>query len=259
MATAVRTGGAQVAPVLSVMLPVSGGLVDVLASHGQSYIRDVQKELVPRCIAVSGYRWHNSVARPEMIQQLRYLTIRKGGVYVHFDALNARSPPTSDVRALAKKVSQSHAHAARSHQDFVKDAVSKLFEATPEDKKLCFVKEEVFGISDGGPIIGADHPVMAEMLAQPIIGVLFSSIFVSCFVLSKDALITALGSQVISNRKFCSRSRNPKGRGIQRRSRTGRIQASKSSSIFSVRGYCMCCGSCAPACAVRKIVSVFMR
>jgi hypothetical protein len=38
------------------------------------------------------------------------------------------------------------------------------------DIKLFFVKEEVFGIADGGPIIGPDHPVMLEMFAQPIAG-----------------------------------------------------------------------------------------
>ena len=50
--------------------------------------------------------------------------------------------------------------------------VAKLFRATPNDKKLCFVKEEVFGIKDGAPIIGPDHPVMLEMFEQPIAGAL---------------------------------------------------------------------------------------
>jgi hypothetical protein len=45
-------------------------------------------------------------------------------------------------------------------------------ELRPTTKKLCFVKEEVFGITDGGPIIGPDHPVMLEMFAQPITGAL---------------------------------------------------------------------------------------
>jgi hypothetical protein len=40
----------------------------------------------------------------------------------------------------------------------------------PENKILNFVKEEVFGISDGLPIIDKDHPVMVEMFAQDIIG-----------------------------------------------------------------------------------------
>jgi hypothetical protein len=58
------------------------------------------------------------------------------------------------------------------HKVYVREAVVKLFRATPNDKKLCFVKEEVFGITDGGPIIGPDNPVMLEMFAQPITGAL---------------------------------------------------------------------------------------
>jgi hypothetical protein len=66
----------------------------------------------------------------------------------------------------------SHAHATRMHKLYVREAVAKLFRATPNDNKLCFVKEEVFGITDGGPIIGPDHPVMRKMFAQPITGAL---------------------------------------------------------------------------------------
>ncbi len=38
--------------------------------------------------------------------------------------------------------------------------------ATPADKKLCFVKEEVFGIRVGGPIISVDHPVMVDTVVE---------------------------------------------------------------------------------------------
>ncbi len=39
-----------------------------------------------------------------------------------------------------------------------------------DDKKLCFVKEEVFGITDGGQSPMEDHPVFMEMFAVPITG-----------------------------------------------------------------------------------------
>jgi hypothetical protein len=42
----------------------------------------------------------------------------------------------------------------------------------PNDNELYFVKGRVFGVTDGGPIIGPDHPVMREMFAQPITGAL---------------------------------------------------------------------------------------
>ena len=163
---AVRTSPA----VVSAMLPIEGSLLDVLTGNSQSYVRDIQKELVPRSIAVSGYRWHNGVNRGEMIQILRYLTIRKGGVYAHWDALAARSGKYGNVNALATKIAGSHAHAARNHQELIRAKVAKLFQHTPDDKQINFVKEEVFGIPDGNPIIGPEHPVMVEMFAQPIVG-----------------------------------------------------------------------------------------
>ena len=161
--------------VVSVPLPATGGLVDVLLSHGQTYVRDIQKFLVPRVIAHSGYRWHNAANRNEMMQILRTLTIDKGGVYVHWDALAARSAnlKTNNLKFLGSKIAMSHAHATRNHQAYVSRAVARLFLPTPDDKKLSFVNEEVFGIIDGGPIIGMDHPVMREMWALPIAGELY--------------------------------------------------------------------------------------
>ena len=102
-------------PVVSVPLPAQGGLVDVFTAMGQSYLRDIQRDLVPRMIARSGYRWHNAAARSEMIQILRYLTIRKGGVYIHWDAIAARSHNlrANNEKALAIKAAGSHARGLR--------------------------------------------------------------------------------------------------------------------------------------------------
>ncbi len=79
---------------------------------------------------------------------------------MHWDALAARSEKGTDVKALGVKIAASHAHATRMHKVDVREAVAKLFRATPNDNKLCFVKEEVFGIANEGPIIGPDHPAM---------------------------------------------------------------------------------------------------
>ena len=46
----------------------------------------------------------------------------------------------------------------------------------PTTKKLCYVKEEVFEITDGGPIIDTDHPVIKEMFEIPIAGALWCSL-----------------------------------------------------------------------------------
>ncbi len=80
-----------------------------------------------------------------MIQILRYLTIRKEGIYTHWDALNARSARSNSAIALEAQFAKSHAHAAGSHQALVRTAVAKLFQDTPNDKKINFVRD-----SEGG-------------------------------------------------------------------------------------------------------------
>jgi hypothetical protein len=233
------------ASVVSFPLPATGGLVDVFTAHGQTYVRDIQKDLVPRIIAHSGYRWHNAVVRNEMIQILRFLTIRKRGVYIHWDALAARSVglTSNNVSALGRKIAASHAHAARNHQAYVNRAVYKLFQATPDDMKLCFVKEEVFGIADGGPIIGADHPVMTEVFAIPIAGALctysnFRGVLAWCFE-SADRC-PGLAGNFQSKVLFEKKESEALGESSKKLLcfRTGYIQASKRSSIFSVAQPC---------------------
>ena len=106
---------------------------------------------------------------------------------------------------------------------------SKIRQTT---KKLCFVKEEVFGITYGGQSPMEDHPVFMEMFAIPITGALcYSKLLWIIVVESADRC----GWQVISNQRFCLRRRNLKRWEKPRCFRTGCIQASKSSSIFSVR------------------------
>ncbi len=61
-------------------------------------------------------------------------------------------------------------------------------------------KEKAFGITDGGPIIGAEHPVITDMFAIPITVTLCCSQFF-CGLLVLNPLIAALGWQVISNQR----------------------------------------------------------
>ena len=96
-----------------------------------------------------------------------------------------------------------------------------------------FVKEEeVFGITDGGPIIGADHPVMTEVFAIPIVGALctysnFRGVLARCFE-SADRC-PGLAGNFQSKVLFETKGSEKLGET------TGCIQASKRSSIFSVR------------------------
>ena len=65
-----RQKAVATATVSGVPLPVQDSIVEIFTGHNQSYIRDIQKELVPRAIAYLGYRWHNSACRSEMLQIL---------------------------------------------------------------------------------------------------------------------------------------------------------------------------------------------
>jgi hypothetical protein len=159
----------------SVPLPAQGYLFDVLKNNGQHYSRDIQKSLVPRMIA-AGCKWHNSVSSYILIQQLRQLTIEKGGVCVHWDALETRSPGNSNEKAVARTMAQSHAHAARNHRllSLVRFSDCLLIPPTPCPKirSSTSSRKKFFGIRDGLPIIDKDHPVMVEMFAQEILGTL---------------------------------------------------------------------------------------
>ena len=162
----------EAAPAVSkISLPATGNIVDVFTADGQGYIREAQKELTPWLISVAGYRWHNRVSREFAQQILRNVTIRKGGVFAHWDALALRSK--SGVQQLLTKFAASHAHSAGKHQGALRDFIVSLFLPTPEkDIKLRFVKEEVFGIENGAPIMDDDHPAIVEMFNQRIIGAL---------------------------------------------------------------------------------------
>jgi hypothetical protein len=56
--------------------------------------------------------------------------------FVHWDALDARSEKTNNAKVLGGKAAASDAHATRMHKLYVREAVAKLFRATPNDKKL---------------------------------------------------------------------------------------------------------------------------
>jgi hypothetical protein len=121
-----------------VSLPATGNIVDVFTADGQGYIREAQKELTPWLISVAGYRWHNRVSREFAQQILRNVTISKGGVFAHWDALALRSK--SGVQQLLTKFAASHAHSAGKHQGALLDFIASLFLPTPEtDIKLLFV------------------------------------------------------------------------------------------------------------------------
>ncbi len=108
-----------------------------------------------------------------LLRILRYLSIARGGVFAHWDALALQSQKSNNVQVLAVKFSGSHAHAAANHQAHIRDLLKRLFLQTPAgDIKMQFIRDEVFRIEDGAPIMAYDHPAIKEMFEQQFTGVL---------------------------------------------------------------------------------------
>ena len=64
------------------------------------------------------------------------------------------------------KVCQSHGHAVRAHHGMMVSVIASLFSKTV-DPRTIFVKDKVFGVKHGAPILSDDHPVMKHLITPP--------------------------------------------------------------------------------------------
>jgi hypothetical protein len=128
----------------------------------QSNTRRIQECLVIQLISSVGYRWNNG-ASGKGIQLARNIIISKniGGFAEHYERL--REQNTKSERQLLAKLRLSHQHALQNHRVHLRQIISELFEQT-YDSKINFIKQSVFGVDDGAPIIGRDHPVVKGMM-----------------------------------------------------------------------------------------------
>ena len=65
---------------------------------------------------------------------------------------------------LQTAVCNSQAYAARSFREGIQYLVAELFNQST-DEAVNYVKQTVFGVSNGNPILSDDHPVVVAMLA----------------------------------------------------------------------------------------------
>ena len=63
---------------------------------------------------------------------------------------------------ILRRITRSSQHAARQHSENVGELVARLFAQTT-DLEMDYVKESVFGVSGGPPIMAKDHPAMQEL------------------------------------------------------------------------------------------------
>ena len=81
----------------------------------------------------------------------------------------------------------SHGHAARAHCAMVANWIGRLFHKTA-DPRTNFVKEHVFGVKDGAPILAQDHPVMKQVAHRR------ASAFICLNALLVDSLLAAFAN-----------------------------------------------------------------
>ena len=140
----------------------------------------IQNTIVAHTVSVQGYRWHHAVHRSVMHAIVRASTIAMGGKFVHWDALDARSPDSGKSEKLLVNLSNSHFHAHQQHRDIVRRCVADLFKTTAE-KEINAVKWIVFGTEAGmsilrdpgvitGEVVGldSDHPVITALSKVPL-------------------------------------------------------------------------------------------
>ena len=145
-----------------------------------SYTRIIQNLIVPQTVSVQGFRWHHAVKRSVMHAVVRDRTIAMGGKFVHWDALDARSPDSGKSEKLVVKLGNSHFHAHQQHRDVLRRCVAALFETSTENE-INAVKFIVFSVDQGVPILqdpavitGAlvgmdtDHPVITALSKVPL-------------------------------------------------------------------------------------------
>ena len=145
-----------------------------------SYTRIIQNLIVPQTVSVQGFRWHHAVKRSVMHAVVRDRTIAMGGKFVHWDALDARSPDSGKSEKLVVRLGNSHFHAHQQHRDIVRRCVADLFKTTAE-KEINAVKWIVFGTEAGmsilrdpgvitGEVVGldSDHPVITALSKVPL-------------------------------------------------------------------------------------------
>jgi hypothetical protein len=154
-------------------------LVVILKSGSNT--RQIQESLVVRLISFVGHRWNNATSAGVACQMVRDIIRSKdiGGYGAIYDSLRSQDPKAE--KKLMKQLRDSHQHALRNHRDNLRAIISRLFVKT-KDPKINFIKSSVFGVPDGAPIIGLDHPVVEGMMRsmRGKIHFLYIFSFVSC-------------------------------------------------------------------------------
>ena len=131
----------------------------------QGFIRKVSPLAIPELIARLGIRWYAGSNKGQAASVVRTLVISDDihGMASNYDALQQRCP-TAETAAVARLL-RSGQHATRQHREKIASIVQSLFHETT-DADLNYVKETVFGVQNGAPIMAGDHPAILALFEQ---------------------------------------------------------------------------------------------
>jgi hypothetical protein len=120
--------------------------------------------MTPECIARIGNKWygaHNKTICANMMRAIvRHDNIQ--GLSKIYDRLRVNSPK-AELEVVSRFL-RSGQHAYRFNRDSAAALVVSLFQQTPpDDVEMLYIKETVFGVRGGAPLMDSTHPCLVAL------------------------------------------------------------------------------------------------
>jgi hypothetical protein len=134
----------------------------------QGTMRKIQAGCVAWLVNLLGIRWSGSLCRGQVAPIVQHIVISNGlGGIDSSDKYTAckHAAPKSEFHFL-QSIQQTQNKTAKQHRDKIRELVMEFFTAT-SDKMINTIKQEVFDVADGAPIVGRNPPVVQAMMALP--------------------------------------------------------------------------------------------
>ena len=118
--------------------------------------------MIPELIARKGQRWNAGANKGFAASIMRSVVQREDikGLATLYGTLQDKYPSVEED--AARRILRSGQHAVRNHRVRIAEVVIDLFLPT-SGMDINYVKEAVFGIKDGAPIMENKHPAVEEL------------------------------------------------------------------------------------------------
>ena len=142
------------------------GRLNSMCNH--SFLRRVTPLLIPELISRLGNKWHGAHNRSIAANMLRHVVLAEDidqmGSSGLYDRLASAYP--KEERMVLTRILRTGQHAARKHRLNLAALVRALFEQTPpSEADMLYIKETVFGVKEGAPIMASNHPAIVELFS----------------------------------------------------------------------------------------------